>query len=91
MKTACSALVALPLIAQLASAAEAVLPGTDLLTIELPLDEVVVEGLNQFCLRELAASRTASGSLATRLFQSKSLCCRHRPASRTLQSPDRRR
>jgi len=40
-----------------ALAADAVLPGTDPLTIERPLDEVMVEGLNRFCRRELAASR----------------------------------
>jgi cephalosporin-C deacetylase-like acetyl esterase len=40
-----------------AAAADVVLPGTDPLTIERPLDEVMVEGLNRFCRRELAASR----------------------------------
>lgn len=40
-----------------AAAADAVLPGTDPLLIERPLDEVMVEGLNHFCRRELAASR----------------------------------
>jgi hypothetical protein len=38
-------------------AADRVLPGTAPLTIRQPLDEVMVEGLNRFCLRELAASR----------------------------------
>ena len=70
MKTACSALVALLLITQLASAAEAVLPGTDLLTIERPLDEVMVEGLTLFCLRELAASRAQRAARWQRDFSS---------------------
>jgi hypothetical protein len=40
-----------------ASAADVVaLPGTGPLTMERPLDEVMVEGLHRFCLRELAAS-----------------------------------
>ncbi len=38
-------------------AADHVLPGTAALTIDQPLDEVMVAGLNCFCLRELAASR----------------------------------
>ena len=38
-------------------AADKVLPGTAALTIEQPLDEVMIEGLNRFCLRELADSR----------------------------------
>ena len=33
------------------------LPGTDLLTVERPLDEVMVAGLHRFCLRELSNSR----------------------------------
>lgn len=40
-----------------ATAADRVLPGTQPLTIEQPLDEVMVDGINRFCLRELAASR----------------------------------
>ena len=40
-----------------AAAADAVLPGTDPLLIQRPLDEVMIEGLNRFCRRELAASR----------------------------------
>ncbi|NUQ65800.1 MAG: hypothetical protein HUU20_25320, partial [Pirellulales bacterium] len=39
-----------------AAGADAVLPGTELLTVDRPLDEVMVEGLNRFCRRELAAS-----------------------------------
>lgn len=38
-------------------AADEVLPGTLPLTMQQPLDEVMVAGLNRFCLRELAASR----------------------------------
>jgi dienelactone hydrolase len=38
-------------------AADQALPGTAPLTLRRPLDEVMVEGLNRFCLRELAASR----------------------------------
>lgn len=38
-------------------AAAEVLPGTAPLTIRQPADEVMVEGIQRFCLRELAASR----------------------------------
>ena len=37
-------------------AADAVLPGTKLLTITQPLDEVMVAGIDKFALREIAAS-----------------------------------
>ena len=37
-------------------AADKTLPGTQLLTIEQPLDEFMVDGIDRFCLRELAAS-----------------------------------
>lgn len=37
-----------------ASVADELLPGTEPLTEDQPLDEVMVEGLNRFCLRELA-------------------------------------
>lgn len=43
-------------------AADHVLPGTAALTIDQPLDEVMVEGLHRFCLRELAASRERRGA-----------------------------
>ncbi|MCX7422333.1 MAG: hypothetical protein NT013_22695 [Planctomycetia bacterium] len=42
-------------------AADQVLSGTASLTIEKPLDEVMVAGFNRFCLRELAASRERRG------------------------------
>jgi dienelactone hydrolase len=38
-------------------AADQSLPGTAPLTVGQPLDVVMVEGINRFCLRELAASR----------------------------------
>jgi len=38
------------------TAADEMLPGTAPLTVDRPLDQVMVEGLNMFCLRELAAS-----------------------------------
>ena len=38
-------------------ASDEVLSGTLPLTVRQPLDEVMVEGLNRFCLRELTASR----------------------------------
>ena len=38
-------------------AADRTFPGTTPLDIRRPLDEVMVEGFNRFCLRELAASR----------------------------------
>ena len=42
-------------------AADQVLPETASLTIQQPLDEVMVAGLHRFCLRELAASRERRG------------------------------
>jgi hypothetical protein len=39
------------------SGAEPVLPGTMPLAVKQPLDEVMVDGINRFCLRELAHSR----------------------------------
>lgn len=39
-----------------ATASDKVLTGTAPLTIEQPLDEYMVDGINRFCLRELAAS-----------------------------------
>lgn len=48
---------ALLLLTGASRAADQVLPGTAPLTIREPLDEVMVEGLDRFCLRELAASR----------------------------------
>ena len=53
----CTAIMPAP-----ALAADQVLPGTAPLTIRQPLDEVMVEGLNRFCLRELAASRKGRAS-----------------------------
>lgn len=43
-------------------AADPMLPGTSPLTIQEPLDEVMVAGLRRFCLRELAASRERRGA-----------------------------
>jgi len=48
--------------------AEPVLPGTRPLTIRQPLDEVMVEGINRFCLRELAASPERRDALWNRDF-----------------------
>lgn len=45
------------LLAGAAHAADSVLPGTAPLTIGPPLDDIMVEGINGFCLRELAAAR----------------------------------
>jgi hypothetical protein len=49
-----------------AAAADAVLPGTDPLTIDRPLDEVMVEGLNRFCLRRTGGRHETSGATARR-------------------------
>jgi dienelactone hydrolase len=38
------------------SGADEILPGTVHLTVDRPLDQMMVEGLNRFCLRELADS-----------------------------------
>jgi hypothetical protein len=48
---------AMLLLTGMSHAADQLLPGTAPLTIQQPLDEVMVEGLDRFCLRELAASR----------------------------------
>ena len=45
-----------PLLAA-AQTAPSVLPGTEPLTLDRPLDEVMVEGIDRFCLREIAAAR----------------------------------
>lgn len=44
-------------------AAEKTLPNTKPLTIEQPLDEVMVAGIDKFCLRELAASRNTRSKI----------------------------
>jgi len=44
------------------NASDQVLPGSAPLTIQQPLDEVMVAGINRFCLRELAASRERRGA-----------------------------
>lgn len=48
--------LSLSLVAQVGVAADPVLPGTKPLTIEKPLDEVMVAGIDKFALREIAAS-----------------------------------
>ena len=45
-------------------AADKTLPNTNPLTIEQPLDEAMVAGIDKFCLRELAASRDGRTKLA---------------------------
>jgi dienelactone hydrolase len=45
------------LLAASASGADAVLPGTSRLKLQRPVDEVMVDGINRFCLRKLAESR----------------------------------
>lgn len=52
-----SGIVLLLLSTSAARSAEERLPGTELLTVERPLDEVMVAGLQRFCLRELTKSR----------------------------------
>jgi len=43
--------------------AQPTLPGTSALTMTQPLDEVMVDGINRFCLREIATSRDRRGEL----------------------------
>jgi len=62
--------VALLLATAAVSSAEPVLPGTRPLTIKQPLDEVMVDGINRFCLRELAASPERRAALWNRDFSS---------------------
>lgn len=54
--TVCLAGAAVAMLSSLSMAADATLPGTKPLTITQPLDEFMVDGINRFCLRELAAS-----------------------------------
>ncbi len=50
-----------------AVAADAVLPGTAPLTVREPLDEVMVAGIDRYCLRAIASAREARrGVLANR-------------------------
>ena len=51
-------------------AADATLSDTAPLTLERPVDEVMVEGIHRFCLRELAKSRERRGALWKRDFSS---------------------
>ncbi|MDP7016849.1 MAG: hypothetical protein QGG36_13685, partial [Pirellulaceae bacterium] len=50
--------------------ADDVLPGTAELKLKRPLDEVMVEGIHRFCLRELAQSRGRRGARWRRDFSS---------------------
>ena len=53
-----------------ACGADAVLPGTSPLKLRRPADEVMVQGINRFCLRELGDSRTRRGPLWRRDYSS---------------------
>ena len=48
--------------------ADETLPGTCTLTLQSPVDEVMVEGINRFCLRELAKSRERRATLWRRVY-----------------------
>ena len=52
------------------SGAERALPGTRALTIKQPLDEIMVDGINRFCLQQLTASRDRRGELWQRDYAS---------------------
>ncbi|NQV23965.1 MAG: dienelactone hydrolase family protein [Rhodopirellula sp.] len=52
------------------AAAEKTLPNTQPLTIEQPLDEFMIDGIDRFCLRELAASPARRAELWNRDFSS---------------------
>ncbi|MEY4940338.1 MAG: hypothetical protein RIQ93_2073, partial [Verrucomicrobiota bacterium] len=54
----------------IASAAESVVPGSKLLTIQQPLDEMMVAGIDRFALRELAASPARRDALWRRDYSS---------------------
>ncbi|MBP90454.1 MAG: hypothetical protein CMJ64_27735 [Planctomycetaceae bacterium] len=56
MKFLSLAAVIVSLAASSAYAVDPVLPGTSRLTLKRPVDEIMVEGINRFCLRELANS-----------------------------------
>ncbi len=58
------------LAAGLSTAAEKTLPSTQPLTIDQPLDEFMIDGLDRFCLRELAASPTRREKMWNRDFSS---------------------
>ena len=59
-------LAALLLVVNTLNSAEPVLPGTKPLTIRQPLDELMVDGINRFCLRELAESPKRRAALWNR-------------------------
>lgn len=61
---------AILLSATVAGGAEPILPGTVPLSIGQPLDELMVEGINRFCLRELASSPQRRDALWKRDFSS---------------------
>jgi len=61
---------ALLFVSAVVSAADSVLPGTRPLTIQQPLDEVMVDGINHFCLREIAASPERRAAMWNRDFSS---------------------
>lgn len=50
--------------------AEPTLPGTSVLTLTQPLDEVMVDGINRFCLQKLVNSRDRRGELWLRDYAS---------------------
>ena len=52
----CLVALAVSLLPSAIMAADKTLPNTQPLTITQPLDEFMVDGINRFCLRELAAS-----------------------------------
>ena len=66
----CLVVVAALLSPSASTAAEKTLPNTQPLTIEQPLDEFMVDGINRFCLRELAASPARREKMWSRDFSS---------------------
>ena len=54
--TLCCQLCLSMLLSSKTSEADEIFPGTDQLTVDRPSDQVMIEGLNAFCLRELADS-----------------------------------
>lgn len=70
LKSAGLALATLTQLHSIGTAADETLPNTQPLTITQPLDEFMVDGINRFCLRELAASPARREKMWNRDFSS---------------------
>lgn len=63
-------LALLPLVLNSVCAEDTILPGTKRLTLQEPLDRLMVRGINQFCMRELERSRESRKGRWQRVYSS---------------------